>query len=203
MWNCECQSPQCHNAKPHYTSASHRGRAVPGKRHLWMSIRQPRQRPGSSDFFNGLLDLQLSTATPLLGSPLTMASSSSGSSANRPSPAPSTATTSTLSAEPTLSTPPNNAGVEKTPDDSSKLKTFLSILRKCVDALQQSNYAFSAAPSFPLDLGRASQSSHVQKPSSTTNNNTTNNFLQMLIARQIHRCHRHCLCQVLATCSAA
>lgn len=59
-----------------------------------------------------------------------MASESSGSTATNPSPAVSTAP-STVSVE--SSTPPkDDYAVEKQPDDSSKLKLFLGILRKQV-----------------------------------------------------------------------
>ncbi len=60
-----------------------------------------------------------------------MASSSSGPSTNRSSPA--SVAASTLSTETSRSAPSIAAMAERTPDDSSKLKTLLSILRKWVE----------------------------------------------------------------------
>ncbi|KAI9816510.1 MAG: hypothetical protein M1827_001642 [Pycnora praestabilis] len=71
-----------------------------------------------------------------------MASSSSGSTANRPSPAPSLAT-STASTETSASGPPAVTNAEKGPDDTSKLKTFLSILRKFVGVSDIASVRFS------------------------------------------------------------
>ncbi|MCJ1294263.1 hypothetical protein MMC34_005821 [Xylographa carneopallida] len=72
-----------------------------------------------------------------------MASSSAGSSIYRRSPAPSSAP-STMSTEPTLSTPPiAPAGAEKAPDDQSKLRTFLSILRKFIGVADIASVRFS------------------------------------------------------------
>ncbi|KAI9840735.1 MAG: hypothetical protein M1838_003929 [Thelocarpon superellum] len=65
-----------------------------------------------------------------------MESSSAGSVDSKPSPAPSTAA-STISAE------PPSAAAEKTPDDSSKLRTFLSILRKFIGVADIASVRFS------------------------------------------------------------
>ena len=56
-----------------------------------------------------------------------MASSSSGSSVRKASPVPSADSTHSVEA-PIIATP--TAAVEKQPDDSSKLRTFVGILRK-------------------------------------------------------------------------
>ncbi|MCJ1373785.1 hypothetical protein MMC20_005015 [Loxospora ochrophaea] len=80
-----------------------------------------------------------------------MASSSSDSSATRPSPARSTtastigstrSTKSTISVDNVLA-PPTAPVEEKTPDDSSKLRTFLGILRKFIGVTDIASVRFS------------------------------------------------------------
>ncbi|KAI9735962.1 MAG: hypothetical protein M1834_001428 [Cirrosporium novae-zelandiae] len=73
-----------------------------------------------------------------------MASSSSGSSFKQQSPAPSMSgsTTSTDMSSVTAA-PPTIISSEKTPDDSSKLKTFLGILRKFIGVTDIATVRFS------------------------------------------------------------